>query len=167
GSVESGGNYYIKGMNVVIEGMTGLTIKVGGSFVTLNAGGVFISGPLVNLNSGGAALSGATGNVVAPVAALLAEVAANAAPGSSEKGEQRQKTDAEEKSEKKSWIEIELVDEDGNPVPGEKYRVTLPDNKTVATGTLDKKGYAKVAGIDPGTCKITFPNLDKEAWEKA
>lgn len=154
-------------MNVVIEGMTGLTIKVGGSFVTLNAGGVFISGPLVNINSGGGALSGTAGKIVAPVAALVAALAANAVPGSSEKEEQRHKTDAEENSEKKSWIEIEMVDEDGNPVPGEKYKVTLPDNKTVATGTLDEKGYVKVTGIDPGTCKITFPNLDKEAWEKA
>jgi len=24
-----------------------------------------------------------------------------------------------------------------------------------------------VEGIDPGTCKITFPELDKDAWEKA
>src|SRR4029079_16560280 len=34
---------------------------------------------------------------------------------------------AEEKAEKKSWIEIELVDEKGRPVPGEAYVVTLPD----------------------------------------
>jgi len=157
GSLEAGGNYYIKGMNVVIEGMSGLTIKVGGSFVTLNAGGVFISGPLVNINSGGAALAGMAGNPVAPVVAGIAALAANALPG-----EQRNKSD----SEKKSWIEIELVDDDGKPVPGEEYRVTLPD-KTVTGGTLDEKGYAKIAGIDPGSCKVTFPNLDKEAWEKA
>jgi len=157
GSLEAGGNYYIKGMNVVIEGMSGLTIKVGGSFVTLNAGGVFISGPLVNINSGGAALAGMAGNPVAPVVAGIAALAANALPG-----EDRHKDD----SEKKSWIEIEMVDEDGKPVPGEEYRVTLPDN-TVTGGTLDEKGYAKITGIDPGSCKVTFPNLDKEAWEKA
>ena len=73
----------------------------------------------------------------------------------------------EEKEKKKSWIEIELVDEEKKPVPGEKYKITLPDGETVAEGTLNEKGLARVDGIDPGTCKITFPELDQEAWEKA
>lgn len=71
----------------------------------------------------------------------------------------------EEKQKKPSWIEIELVDEGNKPVPGEAYRVTLPEG-SVAEGTLDEKGFARVDGIEPGTCKITFPKLDKEAWEK-
>ena len=66
---------------------------------------------------------------------------------------------------KTSWIEIELVDEDDQPVPGEKYKVTLPD-ESVATGTLDENGFARIDGIESGTCQITFPNLDKDAWEK-
>jgi hypothetical protein len=68
--------------------------------------------------------------------------------------------------EKKSWIEIELIDEDDEPVPGERYQIELPDG-SVARGTLDQNGFARVDGIDPGTCKVTFPELDKEAWEKA
>jgi hypothetical protein len=52
-------------------------------------------------------------------------------------------------------------------VPGEPYRVTLPDGTTVADGTLDEKGYARVENIDPGTCKVTFPNRDKSAWKHA
>lgn len=67
----------------------------------------------------------------------------------------------------KSWIEIELVDEEDQPVPGEPYEITLPDGESVASGTLDEKGFARVEGIEPGTCKVTFPKLDKEAWEKA
>ena len=66
---------------------------------------------------------------------------------------------------KKTWIEIELVDGQKDPVPGEKYRITLPDGETVAEGTLDEKGVARVDGIDPGTCQITFPDLDKDAWK--
>ena len=73
---------------------------------------------------------------------------------------------SEENKEKKHWIEIELVDEEGNPVPGEEYAITLPDG-SVSTGTLDEKGFARVDGIDPGTCQVTFPNLDKDAWKKA
>ena len=67
--------------------------------------------------------------------------------------------------EKTSWIEIELVDEDDQPVPGERYRITLPDG-SVDEGTLDENGFRRVQGIDPGTCEVTFPNLDKDAWEK-
>ncbi len=71
----------------------------------------------------------------------------------------------EEKETKKSWIEIELVDEEDNPVPGERYQITLPDG-SVAEGSLDEKGFARVDGIDPGTCQVTFPELDKDAWDK-
>ena len=50
---------------------------------------------------------------------------------------------------------------------GEKTgEITLPDG-TVAQGTLDNNGFARVDGIDPGSCQITFPNLDTEAWERA
>ncbi|NLF29751.1 MAG: carboxypeptidase regulatory-like domain-containing protein [Planctomycetes bacterium] len=65
------------------------------------------------------------------------------------------------------WIEVELVDMDDRPVPGEAYEITLPDGETVASGTLDEKGLARINGIEPGTCRISFPNLDEEAWEPA
>ncbi len=72
---------------------------------------------------------------------------------------------SEENKDKKSWIEIVLEDEAGKPVPGEAYRITLPDGTTLAEGTLDEKGFARVDTIDPGTCKVTFPNLDKDVWK--
>ena len=71
----------------------------------------------------------------------------------------------EEKKEELSWIEIEMVGEDDEPIPGEKYKITLPDD-SVAEGTLDEKGAARVEGFEKGTCKVCFPDLDKEAWEK-
>ena len=70
----------------------------------------------------------------------------------------------EEKKVKTSWIEIELVDEEGQPIPGEAYAVTLPD-QSLAEGTLDEKGFARIEGFPPGSCKITFPKLDQDAWE--
>lgn len=66
---------------------------------------------------------------------------------------------------KKSWIAIKLVDQDGKPVPSEEYRITLPDGSMVE-GDLDKKGFARIKGIDPGACHITFPNLDKDIWHR-
>jgi hypothetical protein len=65
-----------------------------------------------------------------------------------------------------SWIEVELVDEEGQPVPGERYQITLPDGR-VATGSLNDKGLARVERIPPGSCSICFPKLDKDAWEPA
>ena len=67
--------------------------------------------------------------------------------------------------EEKSWIEIELVGEDDEPIPGEKYKVTLSDGR-VAEGTLDQNGFKRLEGIPAGNCQVTFPKLDKDAWEK-
>ncbi len=68
--------------------------------------------------------------------------------------------------EKKSWIEIELVDRDGNPVPGETYQIRMPDGST-DEGTLDERGHARVDGIEPGTCEVCFPNIDASEWRSA
>jgi len=73
---------------------------------------------------------------------------------------------SKENKDKKNWVEVELVDEDGNPIPGKAVEITLPD-KSVAAGGTDAKGKFKVTNIDPGNCDITFPDLDKEAWEPA
>ncbi len=178
------GNIYLKGNMVVIEASSGMTLKVGGNFITLSPAGVMIQGTMVMINSGGAALPGVPGMLVPPTAPTEAEVADNADPGSKEPTYKQQrermsaseaaaanapshsnKGSSEEEKQKKSWIEIELVNDDGKPVPGEKYRVTLPDGTTIDEGTLDEKGRARVEGIDPGTCKVTFPNLDKDAWK--
>ncbi len=113
--------------------------------------------------------SGKPGSPVPPGAPKKPTPADVATPGSmtkiqkpkEEKSAQPHKPD----EEKTSWIEIELIDENDEPVPGEKYRVTLPD-ESVAEGTLNEKGFARIDGIDPGTCQITFPRLDKETWEK-
>jgi hypothetical protein len=58
-----------------------------------------------------------------------------------------------------------LVDQQGRPVPNEEYQIELPDGSTV-DGHLDGAGLARVDGIDPGICKITFPNLDKRTWRR-
>lgn len=66
---------------------------------------------------------------------------------------------------KKSWIEVELVDQKGRPVPHERYRVVPPGGAKPVEGFLDEHGYARVGGIDPGTCTITFPDLDAASWK--
>jgi type VI secretion system secreted protein VgrG len=67
--------------------------------------------------------------------------------------------------DKTHWIAIELVDELGKHVPYEDYRITCPDG-TIVEGTLDNKGRARITGIDPGTCRVTFTSLDAKVWER-
>lgn len=65
-----------------------------------------------------------------------------------------------------AWIDVRLVDEDGDPIDGERYELTLPDG-TIEQGVLDEDGGIFVGGLDPGTCIITFPDLDEHTWEEA
>ncbi len=193
-NVEVGAAMHIKvASSLVIEAGSGITLKVGGNFVTIDSSGVSVKGTMIMLNSGGAALGGAGCSTAAPksataalkaitfvgglasvyAAAGMAEAALAAAGGGGGGGGGSAPSDgpthdpnAEENKEKKHWVEIVLVDSDGKPVPSEPFRVTVPDG-TVAEGTLDEKGYARVDGIDPGTCQVTFPALDKDYWGKA
>jgi len=57
---------HIKGLTVVIEGGTQVSIKAGPSFIDLGPSGVSISGPMVNINSGGAAGSGNGAQAASP-----------------------------------------------------------------------------------------------------
>lgn len=186
-------NLYLNGLGVVIESATGLTLKCGASSVVIDSAGVTIKGATVVVDGamvriasgpGSPPASGQAGSAVAPADAKSAEEADMANPGEVEsiKAQQRQaktgkygsarskphkksRNDGDDAGKKKSWIEIELADKKGKPVPGEAYRVTLPDGQTVAEGTLDEKGFARVDGIDPGTCKVSFPKLEKQAWK--
>ena len=72
----------------------------------------------------------------------------------------------EKPKEKKAWIEIILVDNEGKPMPNVKYRITPPGGAPVE-GRLNEHGQAGLFQIEPGNCKITFPDLDKDAWEDA
>jgi type VI secretion system secreted protein VgrG len=68
--------------------------------------------------------------------------------------------------EGKTFIAIELVDERGNAVPGKRYKITLPDGETVE-GVLDGEGKARLDGIDPGQCTVSFPDADGREWGAA
>ncbi len=72
---------------------------------------------------------------------------------------------AEPKKEKKDWVEIILVDMDGKPVPNVRYKITPPGGDPPQEGRLNEHGQAGYYKIEPGQCKITFPDLDKDVWE--
>lgn len=64
----------------------------------------------------------------------------------------------------KTWIEIRLVDPENSPVPGERYRVRLPD-AALMEGVLDRDGKARFECIVAGQAEITFPGLDAREWK--
>lgn len=67
-----------------------------------------------------------------------------------------------EENDEEHWLQIRLVDDEGNPVAGERYRVELPDG-TVIEGNLDSNGQARVNDIDdPGSAVVTFPDAEGE-----
>ena len=74
-------------------------------------------------------------------------------------------TPAEKPKEKKHWIEIILVDMDGNPVPNVRYKITPPGGDSPKEGRLNEHGQAIYDQIESGECKVTFPDLDKDAWD--
>ncbi len=179
------GSYYLQGMNVVIEGMLGITLKVGGNFINITPSGVAIVGmPMVMINSGGGPGSASANPLVSPIAPLdplepmkpgettkpdpLSASSSSSAGsgGSGGAGSDAPTHDptSEENKDKKHWVEVQLLDDAGQPIPSESVRVTLPDG-SVSDGTTDEKGLYRVENIDPGNCDITFPNLDKDAWE--
>jgi hypothetical protein len=66
-----------------------------------------------------------------------------------------------------TWVEIQLVDLAGQPVPNEKFRLTLP-NGEIKEGRTNYRGRARYDGIEvPGSCTVEFPDLDMDAWGRA
>lgn len=133
--------------------------------------------------------SGNACNLVAPADPDAAQDADNADPGVVEKVKAEQEQlgkgkygtqpvkpfkpgqdgAAPDDSDRKTlhWVEIELKTDQGDPVAGEPYQITLPDGR-VASGTLDDKGLARIDGLpDAGECQVTFPKRDKTAWQPA
>lgn len=82
--------------------------------------------------------------------------------------QQRRPDTVKTKPEKmlKTWVEIKLIDDKGKPVPNEKYLLVLPDGSNVE-GTLDAQGWARQDEIDPGTCRVCFPSIDRRTWHPA
>lgn len=70
-------------------------------------------------------------------------------------------------SSQKTWVDVQLLDEDGDPVAGERYILKLTDG-SIREGNLGADGRVRVNGIDPGNCVVSFPDLHtKEWWRKS
>jgi hypothetical protein len=65
----------------------------------------------------------------------------------------------------KTFIEIVLVNQEGKPVGGEAFQIILPDGSG-QRGSLDRAGFARLDGLEPGVCDVSFPNIDGREWGK-
>jgi uncharacterized protein involved in type VI secretion and phage assembly len=161
---------------VVIEAATGITLKVGGNFIKIDAAGVHVVGTIINLNGGGSAGVGYWRKPEWPYGPKKAygdeygyDMRYSCTPTPPAHGgleAPRYTPPHPEKPEQPTyWVEIELVDEAGKPWPAEEYEITAPDGD-VYRGTLDANGQAHVAVKTAGACQIRFPKLDMAAWER-
>ncbi|MCC6360722.1 MAG: type VI secretion system tip protein VgrG [Phycisphaerales bacterium] len=166
----------IAGATIVISGDSGVTIKCGGNFVTVDSSGVSIQGSAVNINSGGSALSPTSAAIAGIINPIGPTEPVTGDPGQDVAYEQEGKPfdpledapvhDEDESTEEQThWIGVRLYDDNGEPLAGERYLITLPDGTKVAKGKTNKNGEVEVRGIDPGSCTITFPDLDGATWE--
>jgi hypothetical protein len=64
--------------------------------------------------------------------------------------------------EYKDWIEIELKNQNGDPMANEEYVIYLGDGG-VRRGNLDQNGRKREEGIPPGKCYVVFPGVQNVA----
>ncbi|MFO0837816.1 MAG: type VI secretion system tip protein TssI/VgrG [Phycisphaerae bacterium] len=144
---------------------TSITFWVKGNFIKIDEAGIHLVGKVINLNSGGES------HIPMPDGPKFTEEAKPA--DTTEFGHNTRYSATSENTQppeqndekKTSWIEIELIDENGRPMPGEAFDIRTPEGK-VLHGTLDEKGQARVALKEPGACEICFTRLDAAAWER-
>jgi hypothetical protein len=64
-----------------------------------------------------------------------------------------------------TWIEISLVDEAGDAVAEEAVLIVDPSGAR-QTLTTDEHGVARLGGIEPGICDVSFPRIDGREWAR-
>lgn len=70
----------------------------------------------------------------------------------------------EEEPERPTWIEIAVIDANGEPITGRPYRLRLPDG-SVRKGTLDARGMIRFDDVDPGDCTLELLDESSESPE--
>lgn len=58
-----------------------------------------------------------------------------------------------------SWLEIELLDENEQPIADAAYEIRLSDGN-VLDGNLDESGRMRAEDVPPGPCEVRFPGLE-------
>jgi type VI secretion system secreted protein VgrG len=100
-------------------------------------------------------------------AARAAALARGATPDEAEQAAQEAGLAGAAAEETKTWVEFELVYEDGTPLHDEEYRIELPDG-SLKRGQFDSSGRVRFDDIEPGNCTISLPKLKgRNPWRKS
>jgi hypothetical protein len=59
----------------------------------------------------------------------------------------------------RSWVDIRLLDPQGEPIPNVNYTLQLPNGEE-RSGTLDDAGEAREEDVPPGRCRVEFAPPD-------
>jgi type VI secretion system secreted protein VgrG len=148
--------HYEAGEDAVLHGVKDATLKGGGGFIRIDSAGVTIVGATVKINAGGSPGSAPSAKPDVPEEPIEAGVAMPELPPI---------PPLPKPPGARNWIELALVSEDdpSKPVPFARYRVETSGGKII-DGRLDAAGKALVQGVEEGSCKVTFPDLDKGTW---
>jgi len=85
------------------------------------------------------------------------------APGMGEPDEAPAPAAPTQRETKRDWIEIEIVYDDGTPYDGNCH-VQLPSGAET-DGAPDEDGVVRIDGLLPGSCRVSFPDLDASVWD--
>jgi len=173
------GDFVLGARGLVIQADDFFSVSVGGSTFTITEAGIYFSAPEVA--QGGSPRAGRQaqiGRIPLPMSPLQASlpdpngyaqtIAASRAVtdfwACSVHAPDRGIDEGLDGNFSSSWIEIELKDKNIGPLAGESYEVELPDG-TLVRGVLDEKGGARIVNIPTGTCKVRFPEYDRDTWQ--
>ncbi|EAO2688016.1 type VI secretion system tip protein VgrG [Salmonella enterica] len=135
--------------DIVLEGSSRISLKAGGSFIVISAGGVDIVGPKINLNGGGSA--GTPVETLQP--GVLAELADDAGDGkdngdgagiggSDDSGGSGDGEDNKDEPEEYNR-QFHFTDDDGTPYADTKYIALFADG-TKKEGMTDAEGKTEI-----------------------
>ncbi|MBZ0119579.1 MAG: hypothetical protein K8H88_21490 [Sandaracinaceae bacterium] len=64
------------------------------------------------------------------------------------------------------WIEVEIVDGEGHPMPFVQVEIELPDGRSRRQMT-NENGWLRLDSIPSGNCTVRLPRWDRSAWRPA
>ncbi|HCM1955485.1 TPA: type IV secretion protein Rhs [Salmonella enterica subsp. salamae serovar 9,46:z4,z24:z39:z42] len=155
--------------DIVLESSSRISLKSGGSFIVIHAGGVDIMGPKINLNGGGSA--------GVPVSTLQPGVLGaledddkdddaedgedngdggdDGAGGGDESGNGGSGDGDDEQDDAVFDEQFLLLDDEDNPIPFQKYKITTGGGKI----------YSGITDQDGKTERITTPEAEELVFE--
>ncbi|HAB3817634.1 TPA_asm: type VI secretion system tip protein VgrG, partial [Salmonella enterica subsp. salamae] len=134
--------------DIVLESSSRISLKAGGSFIVIHAGGVDIMGPKINLNGGGSAGTPVSTLQPAVLEALAEDGEDNGDGGDDGAGGDDDQDDSgggddEQDDPEKYYLRFHFIDDDSVPYANTRYVAHFADG-TQREGVTDDEGYTEV-----------------------